>query len=128
MYDPQNHMMVGNGGVAGFIRYDEMQVPVNKYGFAVACTVSNLSPVRISLPFEENLFGNICSRLLLSVLICTPGGSLDLRSEKFSPNIGCTGKRGSHLFAPTTLHQSEFKVIGSVRTNGDPSTSASNIG
>jgi hypothetical protein len=33
-------MLVGNGGDAGFIRYDEMQVPVNKYGFAVACTVS----------------------------------------------------------------------------------------
>jgi hypothetical protein len=28
--------MVGNGGSNGFVRYDVMQVPVNKYGFAVA--------------------------------------------------------------------------------------------
>jgi hypothetical protein len=32
--------MVGNGGSNGFVRYDVMQVPVNKYGFAVASTVS----------------------------------------------------------------------------------------
>lgn len=36
----QNHLMVGNGGDAGFIVYTAMQTPVNKYGFAVASTVS----------------------------------------------------------------------------------------
>lgn len=44
-------MMVGNGGDAGFIRYDEMQVPVNKYGFAVACTVSRLLNVYFAREF-----------------------------------------------------------------------------
>jgi hypothetical protein len=32
--------MVGNGGSNGFVRYDVMQVPVHKYGFAVTSTVS----------------------------------------------------------------------------------------
>ena len=32
--------MVGNGGSNGFVRYDVMGVPVDKYGFAVASTVS----------------------------------------------------------------------------------------
>lgn len=61
----QNHMMVGNGGVAGFIRYDEMQVPVNKYGFAVACTVSC---IQLACTRRDS-FSHIISRLLPCVQV-----------------------------------------------------------
>lgn len=40
--------MVGNGGSNGFIRYDVMQVPVGKYGFAVGSTASRSSYARTS--------------------------------------------------------------------------------
>lgn len=60
-------MMVGNGGDAGYIRYDEMQVPVNKYGFAVACTVSQNHNVK-HFPVLLNYLVTCC-RILDTMVI-----------------------------------------------------------
>lgn len=62
MLNTQNHLMVGNGGDSGSIFYDDMQVPLGKYGFAVGGSVSRFNHTKKQLLryLDLNCFACVC--------------------------------------------------------------------